>query len=313
MLSPLGSVYAIATANRVAKPPAYTAGVPVICVGNINAGGTGKTPATIAIVQRLQGRGLSPVVVTRGYGGTMRGPVRVDPDIHDAGQVGDEALLHAAFASTIVSDDRTKGCLLAEKGSRDVIVLDDGFQDPAVHKSLSLVVVDAALGFGNGRVIPAGPLREPVGAGLSRADAIVSIGADNVQRRFAPRLAAFGLPHLRAELRPLAMGLPWTGRRVLAFAGIGHPEKFFAMLRTEGAEVIRAEALYDHQPLTEKLMARLAAEARSSVAQLVTTEKDFVRLPTEFRDQVLSVPARLEFEDARELDKLLDGLGLTGK
>ncbi|MBM1221839.1 tetraacyldisaccharide 4'-kinase [Ponticoccus sp. SC2-23] len=312
-LAPLGWVYAQATARRVARAPAYQAGVPVICVGNINAGGTGKTPTTIAIVQRLQSRGLSPVVVTRGYGGSLRGPVRVNPESHDASQVGDEALLHAAFAPTIVADDRIGGCKLAEAGPCDVIILDDGHQDPAVRKSLSLVVVDAARGFGNGRVIPAGPLREPVGAGLARADAVVSIGPAPAQRRFAPSLGTFDLPLLMAELKPLAMGLPWTGRRVLAFAGIGHPEKFFAMLRADGAEVIRAEALSDHQPLTDALMTRLSLEARASVAQLVTTEKDFVRLPAGFRSQVLSVPVRLEFDDPSALDTLLDRLGLIAK
>lgn len=313
LLAPLGWFYAWATARRVARPPLYQAGVPVICVGNLNAGGTGKTPATIALVQRLLSRGRSPIVLGRGYGGSINGPVLVDPDRHSAAEIGDEALLHAAFAPTVVSKSRVEGCRMAETMGCDVIIMDDGYQDPSVAKDFSIVVVDAARGFGNMRVIPAGPVREPVAAGMSRADALLSVGPEATQRRFGESLAkaAITVPHLRATLQPLQMGLPWTGRRVLAFAGIGHPERFFAMLSAEGAEVIRAEALSDHQPLTDALMNRLSIEAKTNVAQLVTTEKDFVRLPKAFRNEVLSVPVRLEFGDTSVIDAAFDRLGLT--
>lgn len=310
LLAPAAWLYARATARRVAAAPRCRAGVPVICVGNINAGGTGKTPTVIALVQRLRARGLTPVVVTRGYGGSETGPFLVDPARHAAAAVGDEALLHAAFAETVLSDDRARGCALARTLPCDAIILDDGFQDPAVFKDLSIVVVDAARGFGNRRVLPAGPLREPVSRGLIRADALLSIGPASAQRRFDDSLVGRDLtvPHLRGRLDPLPMGLPWAGRRVLAFAGIGHPEKFFATLRAEGAEVTRAEALADHQPLTDALMTRLATEAKTHVAQLVTTEKDFVRLPARFRPQVLSVPVRLELDDWPALDTLLGAI-----
>ena len=269
ILQPLGALYAMGTAKRLASTIPLRMGIPVVCVGNINAGGTGKTPTVMAVVERLRNNYHTPHIVSRGYGGTETGPLLVDPSKHTASQVGDEPLL--AY-------------------------------------DISIVVVDAAKGFGNGLCLPAGPLREPVHTGLARADIVLTIGNTEDQASFDTSVLPDMLPHVRAELVPLQTGMEWTGMRALAFAGIGHPEKFFGTLRSLGANIIHAEALDDHQPLSTALLARLEADADAKEAQLVTTEKDAVRLPPSFRMKVITLPVRLQLAPDNALFQALDRL-----
>jgi tetraacyldisaccharide 4'-kinase len=309
LLAPLGWLYAAGTARRL-RQPGYQPTVPVICVGNLVAGGAGKTPTVIALVERLVARGHTVHIVSRGYGGRLEGPVQVTTT-HTAAEVGDEPLLLSAFAPVWVAKDRAAGVQAAEAAGAQVILLDDGLQSPSVVPSLALVVVDAAKGFGNGRCIPAGPLREPVAVGLARADLVLTIGDAAAQDRFdAIWGRAVTLPRLRGALEPLQMGMDWQGQRVLAFAGIADPGRFFASLRAEGAEVVRGEALGDHEILSDTLLRRLESEALAAGAQLVTTEKDAARLSPAWRSKVLTLVVRLQVQDWTALDAALDRLEL---
>ena len=310
VLSPLSVVWKIAARNRLRRGRRERVGVPVVCVGNLNVGGTGKTPMVIELVRRLSGTGELPHAVSRGHGGGAREPTLVDATRHNAADVGDEPLLLSAFAPTWVGAGRLACARLAVGAGAGVIVLDDGHQDPSLHHDLSIVVADADRGFGNCRVMPAGPLREPVRDGLDRAHLLVVVGGDRDRFRqrwsFDPEL-----PVVEARTNVLPTGKDWRGERVVAFAGIGHPGKFFACLTELGANVVREVPLTDHQPLDGRLLARLETVAKSQSAQLVTTEKDAVRLPKTWRDKVVTLPVRLEPTDWSEIDGRLSSLGLA--
>lgn len=312
LLAPLAWIWAAVGRRRLARGIPERLSVPVICVGNLTLGGAGKTPTVIALVEDLSGRGHAVHVVSRGHGGRLAGPVRVDDTLHRAEDVGDEPLLIAPFAPVWIGRDRAAAGRAAAAAGAEIVVMDDGFQNPSLHKSLSIIVVDAGVGFGNGRVVPSGPLREPIGAGLARADMVLAIGAPAERARFReawPEAAA--LPLLEAELAPLQTGMDWDGLRAFAFAGIGRPEKFFATLRTLGVDLAATRAFDDHAVYDARILSRLEADARIANAQLVTTEKDAARLPTEFRRKVIVLPVRLRLEDRRPLDAHLEQIGVT--
>lgn len=270
LLGPLGTIYAEATARRLRRTGAR-APVPVICCGNATAGGTGKTILALALAELLQARGARPAFVTRGYGGRLKGPLRVDPARHTAAAVGDEPLLLAARAPTFVAARRATALPLI--GDASHLILDDGLQNPDLIKDLSFLLIDGGAGFGNGRVIPAGPLREPVASAAARAAAVVLIGADisGALARLPP-----ALPVLRADLQPCGTNL--SGRRVLGFAGIGRPEKFRRSLIESGAELADFVSFPDHHPYSAGDLAALRQRADRLGAALVTTAKDHVRI-----------------------------------
>jgi tetraacyldisaccharide 4'-kinase len=303
LLDPVGRIVGHITTQRVVTATNFRPGVPVVSVGNLTVGGTGKTPVVMALVRRLKARGLSPAVILRGYGGRLKGPVAVDPGQHTVDDVGDEALLHAIRGPTWVARSRAAGAERAVAGGADVLVLDDGHQHPGIAKDLALVVVDGTNGFGNGRLFPAGPLREPVSDGLARAHAAIIMGDD--RRNLAARLAA-RLPLFRARLVPGPEQTTLRGRKVVAFAGIGRPEKFFHTLQAIGAHLAAVHSFADHYAFGEADIQPILDEAYSLGAIPVTTAKDAVRLAPDQRQQVNVLSVDVAWDDETTLDALLD-------
>lgn len=301
MLAPLATLYGAVAARRLAQPGAFGA-VPVICVGNFTIGGAGKTPTALALADMLSQMGHRPAFLSRGYGGWLAGPVRVEPGRHDAAEVGDEPLLLARQNLTVVSRDRPAGARLCGKAGATVIVMDDGLQNPSLSKDLSFAVVDGASGIGNGRCLPAGPLRAPLRAQWPLVDAVVVVGPGEPGLAVARLADARGTPVLGASLRPdPAIAARLAGRRVLAFAGIGRPEKFFTTLRECGAILDDVQAYADHHAYATRDVAGLIDRARRNELMLVTTEKDLVRLrrlvPATLAETVTALPVRLVFDD----------------
>ena len=287
LLAPLGAVYGWATVRRIARAEPYRASVPVVCVGNASLGGVGKTPFALMLLERLTAMGRRPHALTRGYGGTERGPHRVGADDPPA-RVGDEALLLSAAAPVWISADRAAGARAAAADGADMVVMDDGFQNPGLAKDLSFLLADAEALFGNGHVFPAGPLREPPEAAAARADALVSVGGPPPD---ALKVLAGGKRLVEARLALDADALP--DGPVHAFAGIGRPERFFSALEDADLTVAARRAFPDHHPYTEDDLAPLIGAASAAGRPLVTTAKDFVRVPPSQQAAITPLPARM--------------------
>ena len=304
LLTPLSSLYAWAGARRIRKTTPTEVPPTVICIGNLSVGGTGKTPIAIAALDLLRGRDIRAHAVTRGYGGTLSGPVRVDLDRHTARETGDEPRLLSRAAPTWISHDRVFGARQAAAAGATAVVLDDGYQNPRLAKDFSLLVIDAEAGWGNGRVFPAGPLREPVSAGLKRASAVIVMLPDP---EYVPDLDALGLaeveiPVLLAWLEPKA---PPPKGPLLAFAGIGRPQKFYSTLTRAGGEIVETRDFPDHHGYSPRELGDMIDLAASHEARLITTEKDWVRIPKEYRANIDAFPVQAAFAESARFEALL--------
>jgi tetraacyldisaccharide 4'-kinase len=310
LLSPLGLAYGAVTARRMAGG-GVGVGAPVICVGNPVAGGAGKTPTALVLARFLTDLGARPAFVSRGYGGATHGPLLVDPQRHDAATVGDEPLLLARQAATYVARNRVAGAQMAVAHGADVIVLDDGFQNPALTKVLSVLVVDGAAGTGNGLCLPAGPLRAPLSDHLRQTDTLVIIGDGAAGHAVASAARSQSVPTFTARLvADASVAALLKGRRVVGFAGIGRPGKFAATLREVGADLVALHALADHAAPTAREAQAIVAQARSQDALVVATEKDVVKLSGrpnlgELAAMTTALPVRLVFDNPQGLQAVL--------
>jgi tetraacyldisaccharide 4'-kinase len=312
LLLPLGALYGWVAGQRMQRK-GLDAGIPVLCVGNYHVGGAGKTQTVLALTRILRDLGETPIVLSRGYGGQLSGPIKVDIDKHTAVDVGDEPLMLARTVAVVVARDRVGGVALARSQRASVILMDDGFQNPAIAKDASLIVIDGDRGIGNGRVLPAGPLRAPLAPQLDRTDALVVVGNGAAANAVAAAVTAQGKPVLRAHLTPDPVSVAsLSGKRVLAFAGIGDPERFFRTLRAAGIAVVLERAFDDHHRFSQNEIETLIAEAKRDALTLVTTEKDMARLRTgqglaDWAKEIVPFAVTLEFDDAAGLRKFVTG------
>lgn len=297
-LLPAGWLYAAATALRLKLKKPRAAGCPVVCIGNLTAGGTGKTPTAVSIAKILKEQGLNPFFVSRGYGGKLSGVI-VDTQQHTAQQVGDEPLLLAREAGVSVNADRFQAAQKALEAGADIIVMDDGFQNPGLKKDVSFLVFDGGFGVGNAWPLPAGPLRENFDAGLKRADAAIIIGNDTAGLK--ERLQ--NLPVFSGKMQ--ALPLEDTQTPAIAFAGIGRPEKFYNSLKELGVRVTKTFDFPDHHYYTEKELRELIDLAWKEDAQLITTAKDFVKIPQELRHHFKVLEIEIEWQDKAALENFI--------
>ena len=310
VLQPAAQIWAAATARRIATGRNFDPGVPVICVGNLTLGGAGKTPVAAEVLRLLTDRGIGAHALSRGHGGRLAGPLRVDAAVHSSGEVGDEPLMLAKDVPAWIARDRAAGAAAAAADGAEVIVMDDGHQNASVKKALSLVVIDGETRdgewpFGDGSVFPAGPMREPLMPGLARADAVVVLLPADLEAPDPELIALFGSkPVLIARLEPTQA--PPAGPQ-LGFAGVGKPWKVERALKAAGCDLVEFVPLPDHAPLDEDLLRRLADRASDFQAGMVTTEKDWARLPPAWRGRIAAWPVRVRFEDPGALARLLEG------
>ncbi len=301
-LTPLAALYGAVAALRMQSQGSRTA-LPVICLGNLTVGGAGKTPAALAVAHLLLAARERPFFLTRGYSGKLAGPLRVNPAVHQAADVGDEPLLLTRLAPTIVARDRAAGAKFAQFAGASVIVMDDGLQNPSLQKDLTIVLVDGRRGIGNGHIIPAGPLRAPLGIQLDHAQAMIVVGAAEGAAAVLDRARRRGLALFHGRLEPDRSVIAAIGRRkVLAFAGIGDPEKFFATLTQAGVDVAERVGFADHYPYTAADAQNLAARAQSKGLMLLTTEKDLMRLGGHLQlaplaERATALPVRLVIDE----------------
>jgi tetraacyldisaccharide 4'-kinase len=303
LLAPLGAIYGAVAAARMTRPGTGV-GLPVICVGNFTAGGAGKTPAALALAERLAAQGRRVAFLSRGHGGSLSGraPVVVDAATHRAEEVGDEPLLLARAAPTVIGVDRVAAAQRARRLGAEMLIMDDGLQNPSLAKDEAIAVVDAAVGIGNGLCLPAGPLRAPMAAQWDHVDAVLIVGEGAAGQRLAQEAAARGKRVERARLAPdAAVVAALSGRPLMAFAGIGRPQKFFATLAQAGLETRVALAFADHRRYRPGEIDALLARAAREGLTAVTTEKDLVRLDPDARARALdsglvALPARLVFD-----------------
>ncbi len=314
-LWPLAQLWGAGSTWRMGRPAAFRPPVPVVCVGNFVVGGAGKTPTSIALARIAGARGLKPGFVASGYGGSGEGPILVDPASHGADIVGDEALLLAEVAPTVVCRDRVAAAKRLLGEGIDIIFMDDGLQNPWLAKDLVLAVVDAAAGIGNGMVMPAGPLRAPLLPQLRRIDALVVIGDGEAADPLIRAAARAGRATLRGRLKPVRVK-EWRKEPVLAFAGIGRPEKFYATLGEMGVKIGKTMNFPDHHRFTDEEADRLIGHAEAADLRLVTTEKDLARLKggkgealARLRERAEALPVILDFDNPTAVGEMIDELG----
>lgn len=316
LLSPVSLVWRWVAGLRWSLARPYRSTLPVICVGNLTAGGAGKTPAALAIARMLQQEGLKPAFLTRGYGGTKKGPHLVDRALDTANDVGDEPMLLARVAATVVSADRAKGARLIETLKADLIIMDDGFQNPGVSKNYVLLVLDRARGIGNGHVIPSGPLRADLNRQLPRAQAIIAVGKGTAGDAVIEKAKSLDLTIFDAEIRPKDRASWLKEKPIVAFAGIGDPAKFFATIETLGGTISQRMVFEDHHAFSHDDANTLQKLAGALRAQLVTTEKDMARIEgnaalDNLKRTTRALPIRMMFKDQGRLKRHI--MRATGK